>query len=75
MNFDAWHENYSKLYQVKVFPETWEIFSIDSSWEGKTFGGRNYTRRFLSYHYQHAQKEIWKLKCKKWKIGKERDQL
>lgn len=47
MNFDAWHENYSKLYQVKVFPETWEIFSIDSSWEGKTFGGRNYSQFFI----------------------------
>jgi hypothetical protein len=34
MDFNAWHENYSRLYMVKVFPESWEIYSIDSCWEG-----------------------------------------
>ena len=30
MDFSAWHENYSRLYMVKVFPESWEQYSIDS---------------------------------------------
>jgi hypothetical protein len=40
MSFDQWHEYYNKLYLIKVFPESWENYSIDSFWEGKTFGGR-----------------------------------
>ena len=39
MDFSAWHENYSRLYMVKVFPESWEIYSIDSEWEGQSYGG------------------------------------
>ena len=39
LDFSAWHENYSRLYMVKVFPESWEQYSIDSEWEGQSFGG------------------------------------
>jgi len=43
MSFEQWHEYYNNLYLVKVFPESWEQYSIDSFWEGKTFGGRNFS--------------------------------
>jgi len=39
MTFQDWCENYNKFYICKVFPDTWEQYSIDSQWKGKTAGG------------------------------------
>jgi calpain len=40
MQFSDWFVQYSHLYVGKVFPETWESYSIESIWQGKTAGGR-----------------------------------
>lgn len=33
---------FDKVAIAKVFPETWEVYSIESEWMGKTNGGSNY---------------------------------
>lgn len=40
MSFSDWYGNFNKLYVCKIFPETWECYSIESKWLGqKTNGG------------------------------------
>jgi len=39
MRFDDWYNNYNRVYICKVFPATWQQFSITSEWEGNTAGG------------------------------------
>jgi hypothetical protein len=41
MEFKDWYINYNKLYIAKIFPSTWQQFSIPCAWKGKTNGGRN----------------------------------
>ena len=67
MDFSAWTENYSRLYMVKVFPESWEIYSIDSEWEGKSYGGCSYFLYYIFIIQQGVLKEIWNKKKPKWK--------
>lgn len=39
MSFNDWCVFFNKLYVCKVFPETWQTYSIESRWQGKTAGG------------------------------------
>ena len=39
MSFQHLCEYLNKIYICRVFPESWQIFSIDSRWKGKTAGG------------------------------------
>lgn len=39
MKFEDLIHNFNKIYICRVFPESWQIFSIDSKWKGKTAGG------------------------------------
>lgn len=39
MSFNDWCVHFNKLYINKVFPETWQTYSIESRWQGKTAGG------------------------------------
>jgi hypothetical protein len=41
MEFKDWYINYTKLYIAKIFPSSWQQFSIPGTWKGKTNGGRN----------------------------------
>ena len=40
MRFEDWYKEFNQLFICKVFPATWNKFSIDSMWEGKTAGGK-----------------------------------
>ena len=57
MDFSAWHENYSRLYMVKVFPESWEQYSIDSEWEGQSFGGCKKIFLFDIHHFHRVSSQ------------------
>lgn len=39
MRYDDWYHNYNRVYVCKVFPATWQQFSITNKWEGNTAGG------------------------------------
>lgn len=39
MRYDDWYANFNKLYVCKIFPSTWQQYSITSEWEGNTAGG------------------------------------
>ena len=39
MEFKDWYINYNKLYVAKIFPNTWQQYSIPCAWKGKTNGG------------------------------------
>jgi calpain len=39
MRYDDWYMNYNKVYICKIFPATWQQFSIQGEWEGNTAGG------------------------------------
>lgn len=40
IDFKDWIKEFSKLYVCKIFPESWNILTIDSMWFGKTAGGK-----------------------------------
>ena len=42
MEFNDWYKYYNKLYIAKIFPITWEQYSIPCAWKGKTNGGRKF---------------------------------
>ncbi|EGR31206.1 hypothetical protein IMG5_115920 [Ichthyophthirius multifiliis] len=37
--YEQWYLHFNKLYVCKVFPESWDCYSIESKWQGKTQGG------------------------------------
>ena len=39
MAFNDWCVHFNKLFVCKVFPENWQVYSIESRWQGKTAGG------------------------------------
>jgi len=39
MRYDDWCANYNKLYICKIFPNTWQQFSIHGEWKGNSAGG------------------------------------
>lgn len=39
MRYEDWHVHYNKMYICKIFPSTWQQFSISSEWKGNTAGG------------------------------------
>ena len=39
MTFEDFAAHFNKLYICKIFPPTWQQYSITDSWEGKTAGG------------------------------------
>lgn len=39
MRFDDWCANYNKLYICKIFPNSWQQYSIHGEWKGNTAGG------------------------------------
>lgn len=39
MTFEDFYANFNKLYICKIFPPTWQQYSITDAWEGKTAGG------------------------------------
>ena len=39
MRYDDWYDNLNKVYVCKIFPATWQQYSISSQWEGNTAGG------------------------------------
>ena len=39
MEFSDWFANFTKIYVCKIFPATWNQFSITSEWKGTTAGG------------------------------------
>lgn len=39
MSFNEWYVHFNKLFVCKVFPQSWESYSIESNWQGKTNGG------------------------------------
>ena len=39
MSFQDWSIHFNQLFIAKVFPENWEIYSIESKWHSKTAGG------------------------------------
>jgi chemotaxis protein histidine kinase CheA len=41
MEFKDWCMNFNKVYISKIFPSTWQQYSIPCAWKGKTNGGRN----------------------------------
>jgi len=40
MEFKDWCMNFNKIYLSKIFPSTWQQYSIACTWKGKTNGGR-----------------------------------
>lgn len=40
MNFTDFMQQFDKIHIGKVFPESWEAYSIEGEWSGKTNGGR-----------------------------------
>jgi len=40
MEFKDWCINYNRIYVAKIFPSTWQQYSIPLQWKGKTNGGR-----------------------------------
>lgn len=38
MSFNDWCVHFNKMYICKVFPESWQTYSIESRWQGKTAG-------------------------------------
>eukprot|EP00826_Nyctotherus_ovalis_P053884 TRINITY_DN7032_c0_g4_i1.p1 TRINITY_DN7032_c0_g4~~TRINITY_DN7032_c0_g4_i1.p1 ORF type:complete len:326 (+),score=98.03 TRINITY_DN7032_c0_g4_i1:42-980(+) len=40
MEFKDWCTNFNKVYLAKIFPSTWQQYSIPCAWRGKTNGGR-----------------------------------
>lgn len=43
MEFKDWYINYNKLYIAKIFPSTWQQYSIPLVWNAKTNGGRMFS--------------------------------
>jgi calpain len=41
MSFTDFILQFDKVCITKIFPESWEIYSIESEWSGKTNGGSN----------------------------------
>jgi len=39
MCWDDFHTNFNKLYIGKIFPPTWQQYSISDEWQGNTAGG------------------------------------
>jgi len=39
MCWDDFHTNFNKLYIAKIFPPTWQQYSISDEWIGNTSGG------------------------------------
>lgn len=39
MDYKDWKANFNKIYVCKIFPSTWEQFSIAGEWKGITHGG------------------------------------
>ena len=39
MSYQDWCIHFNRTYIAKVFPETWENYSIMSKWNGKSNGG------------------------------------
>ena len=39
MTFQHFVENYNRLYLCRIFPESWQQYSIPGEWKGKTAGG------------------------------------
>ena len=39
MTFSDFHASFNKIYVCKIFPPTWQQYSITDSWEDKTAGG------------------------------------
>lgn len=39
MAFSDWYTHFNNLFICKVFPESWDCYSIESKWQGKTNGG------------------------------------
>jgi hypothetical protein len=39
MKYDDWFTNYNRVYVCKVFPASWQQYSICSEWTGNTAGG------------------------------------
>jgi calpain len=39
MSFSDWLSNYNVIQIAKIFPESWENYSIEGRWQGKTYGG------------------------------------
>ena len=39
MDYKDWKANYNKVYVCKIFPSTWQQFSIRGEWKGITAGG------------------------------------
>lgn len=40
MEFKDWCMNFNKVYLAKIFPSTWQQYSVPCAWKGKTNGGR-----------------------------------
>lgn len=40
MSFTDFLQQFDKVVVGKVFPESWEMYSIEGEWSGKTNGGR-----------------------------------
>lgn len=39
MRYDDWCAHYNKMYICKIFPATWQQFSIQGEWKGNSAGG------------------------------------
>ena len=39
MDYKDWKANYNKVYVCKIFPNTWQQFSIRGEWKGIYAGG------------------------------------
>ena len=39
MKYEDWCAHYTKMYICKIFPFSWQQFSINSEWKGNTAGG------------------------------------
>ncbi len=44
MEFKDWYINYNRLYIAKIFPASWQQYSVPCTWKGKTNGGRKLFR-------------------------------
>lgn len=55
MQYSDWYTHFNKFFLCKVFPETWENYSIGSKWSGKTAGGVCPPKMQYNETYQYSE--------------------
>jgi len=57
MSFGDWCLQFNKFFVCKYFPESWECYTIESKWEGKTNGGVCPPKKLVESDSEYLQQE------------------